>query len=446
MSKLIFNNLLLQRYRLFIFPAILAFGIFASPLFAHQQPTTIVLLDIKPDKVAMELQIPLAELELAFGNDVAKNTETLPERLRPQLTDYLLSHIKPVSAGKSWTVEIINLKVEKAEQTQSGPYQEITAQLNLLPPVNVSTRKFTLNYDVILHQVVTHVAFVSVRNDWESGNIGEQPLGIGAIFVDTATTKIFPLEINVESGNAWNGFRNMWRLGMQHIREGTDHLLFLLVLLLPAPLLANGKNWGASGGTKHSIAGLLKIVTAFTVGHSLTLLIGALGLLNLPQKPVEVLIAFSILIAAIHAIRPIFAGREIFVAGGFGLIHGLAFAGVLTELNLGAGQLALSILGFNLGIELMQIFIVALVFPWFMLLSLTRFYNYVRIIGAISAIILAVFWLVERIFGAANPLGDLLETVSANAEFGILILAFITLSAFGFRHFGNKKRSVKTQG
>ena len=85
---------------------------------------------------------------------------------------------------------------------------------------------------------------------------------------------------------------------MQHISEGTDHLLFLLVLLLPAPLLLKQKRWGRFGGTRYSLIRLLKIVTAFTLEHSLTLIIGALGWLWLPVQPVEVLIAFSILVSA----------------------------------------------------------------------------------------------------------------------------------------------------
>ena len=143
---------------------------------------------------------------------------------------------------------------------------------------------------------------------------------------------------------------------MRHIAEGTDHLLFLLVLLLPAPLLlTKGRRWGGFGGVGYSLRRLLLIVTAFTLGHSFTLLLGALGWVRLPSQPVEVLIAVSILVSAGHAVRPLFPGREAWVAAGFGLVHGLAFASTLANLHLEAGPMALSILGFNLGIELMQL-------------------------------------------------------------------------------------------
>jgi hypothetical protein len=445
-SKLIFNSSLLVYKYLFIFLALLAFGILApQSLYAHQQPTTIVLLDVSSDKVAMQLQIPLSELELAFGHDVTQNTETLVERLAPQLKNYLIAHIRPVTANQFWSVEVTRMKVEKAEQTQSGAYQEITVQLNLLPPAGVTTRNFTLNYDVIMHQVVSHKALVSVRNDWESGKMGEKPVDAGVIMVDTQTTQILPLEINLEKGSLWEGFKGMVSLGMQHIKEGTDHLLFLLVLLLPATVLVNGRQWGDFGGAKYSIARLLKIVTAFTVGHSITLLIGALGWLRLPQQPVEVLIAVSILISAIHAVRPIFPGKEMYVAAGFGLVHGLAFATVLSDLNLNAGAMALSILGFNIGIELMQIFVIALIIPWLIMLSQTPFYKWVRITGALLAAVAAIAWIAERISGNPNAVSSSVQNISEHAHLGILMLALIALLAFGFQFLKNRKYSVETR-
>lgn len=446
MNGTTFKNRRFQGNRLFIFLTLTALIIFAAQSsLAHQQPTTIVLLDVAPDKVKMELQIPLSELELAFGNDVSENTDTLVERSGEELKDYLIAHIHPVT-GKDqvWSAAVTDMKTEKAEQIQSGPYQEITVHLVLVPPAGVSTRRFTLNYDVIMHQVVTHKALVGLQSDWEGGKIGEQPMTQGVIKVDTASTLIYPLEINLENGSCWEGFKGMLGLGMQHIKEGTDHLLFLLVLLLPAALLLNGSRWGDFGGVRYSISRLLKIVTAFTAGHSITLLIGALGWLRLPGQPVEILIAVSILISAVHAVRPIFPGKEMYVAAGFGLVHGLAFAAVLSDLNLGAGPMALSILGFNIGIELMQIFVIAIIVPWLILLSLTPFYKSVRITGAVLACMASAVWITERISGSPNRIGGLLQNISQYAYAGILMLALIALLTFGFQYAKNKKAPLET--
>jgi hypothetical protein len=96
---------------------------------------------------------------------------------------------------------------------------------------------------------------------------------------------------------------------MCHIAEGTDHMLFLLVLLLPAPLLVARAEWGTPVGVRQSLLRIFGIVTAFTIGHSLTLSLAALGAVTVPSHPVEVLIAVSILVSAVHAFRPIFPGR-----------------------------------------------------------------------------------------------------------------------------------------
>lgn len=83
---------------------------------------------------------------------------------------------------------------------------------------------------------------------------------------------------------------------MRHIAEGTDHLLFLLALLLPAPLLVFRPRWAGFAGVRHSVLQILKVVTAFTIGHSITLALAALGLVRVPSRPIEILIAFSILV------------------------------------------------------------------------------------------------------------------------------------------------------
>lgn len=258
-----------------------------------------------------------------------------------------------------------------------------------------------------MHQVVTHVVLVSVRRDWEAGRVAAAaPTEVGVIRLDVVNNVIPPLEVNqgVATGGWWAGFQGMVGLGMRHIAEGTDHLLFLLVLLLPAPLLlTKARRWGRFGGVRYSVGRLLWIVTAFTLGHSLTLLLGALGWVRLPGQPVEVLIAVSILVSAVHAWRPLFPGREAYVAAGFGLVHGLAFAGTLAGLHLSAGPLALSIFGFNLGIELMQLLVIALTVPWLLLLSQTPAYPAVRVVGAGCAAVAALAWVMERTVLQTTP-------------------------------------------
>jgi hypothetical protein len=211
------------------------------------------------------------------------------------------------------------------------------------------------------------------------------------------------------------GVPSMFRLGMRHIAEGTDHLLFLLALLLPAPLLVCPSRWAGFAGVRHSLLQILKVVTAFTTGHSITLALAALGLVRVPSRPVEVLIACSILVSAAHALRPLFPGREAAVAALFGLLHGLAFAATLQNLGLGWWARVGSILGFNLGIETMQLVVVGATMPSLVLLSRTRAYSIFRIGGALFALFASAGWLAERLLNVHTALDAVVDSVAHSA-------------------------------
>jgi hypothetical protein len=421
--------------RWFIAVIFAAAGLRPLNVHAHQSPNSLVFLDVSPGKVAMEIQMPLPELALAFGNDIDKNPETLVQRFGPQLKEYLKAHIHPyINKNQPWAVDVEALNMSKGKYTESGiAYWELVAQVILTPQPNELTRAFMLDYDVIMHQVINHVALVTIRSDWEAGRIDNNSTETGAISRNIKDNVIYPFEINLKKGSWLTGFKSMLVLGMRHIKEGTDHLLFIIVLLLPAMLLVQGKRWGGFGGTKYSIKRLLKIVTAFTLGHSLTLLAGATGWLQLPAQPVEILIAVSILISAIHAVRPVFPGKEVYVAAGFGLVHGLAFATVLSSLKLTPGALALSIVGFNAGIELMQLFIILLIVPWLILLSQTAWYGVVRVCGAVLAAIAALAWIAERSTGSTNIISTLVANASRFGLVGILTLAGVSVAVYALQ-------------
>ncbi len=216
------------------------------------------------------------------------------------------------------------------------------------------------------------------------------------------------------SGNL-GGFSSMFRLGMRHIAEGTDHLLFLFALLLPAPLLVVRSRWTGFAGVRHSVLQILKIVTAFTIGHSVTLALAALGLVRVANRPIEILIAVSILVSAAHALRPLFPGREAGIAASFGLLHGVAFAATLQNLGLGWWDRAVSILGFNLGIETMQLIVVSAVMPSLVLLSRTQAYPLFRIGGALFAMFASAGWIAERLLNMHNPMDAVVDRVAHNA-------------------------------
>ena len=154
--------------------------------------------------------------------------------------------------------------------------------------------------------------------------------------------------------------------GVFHIWTGFDHLLFLLSLLLPAVLVRTpgpAPSWTPAASFGAAFRDALKVVTAFTVAHSITLSLAALGVISLPSRLVESAIAVSVILAALNNVRPVVHGGRWIVAFCFGLIHGFGFASVLADLGLPQSSLLQALIAFNLGVELGQLVIVAAFLP-----------------------------------------------------------------------------------
>jgi hypothetical protein len=202
----------------------------------------------------------------------------------------------------------------------------------------------------------------------------------------------------LEEGGA-QGFASFVREGIWHIWIGYDHILFLLSLLLPAVLVWRDHRWHAVAGPRAALLDVLRIVSAFTLAHSITLSIAALGIVHLPSRWVESAIALSVLLAALNNLRPVFHGRRWAVAFAFGLVHGFGFANVLADLGLQSGALAAPLVGFNLGVEIGQLAIVAAFLPLAYALRNTRLYLRMVLAGGSGVIMLvAAIWLGERLF------------------------------------------------
>ena len=423
--------------RLFELGIALLFAVVGTAAFAHALPETTLLLDVHEDTVDAEVNIPLADLERATGLQLASTSndgaQTDHAAIDAYLTDYLTSHIAAFSGDDAqWDVSVRGLAIDEALAGQTGRAQ-LTAHLTMTPPSGFSTSKFNLVYVAVLYEVATHKVIVSLRQDWMNGQISGQGAGearqIGVIQVKFPEGTVSPLEVDVSGGSYWAGFFAMVQLGMTHIASGTDHLLFLITLLLPAPLLAAGGRWGKYAGGRTSAWNITKIVTAFTLGHSFALALSGLTRVTLPQQPIEVAIALTILISAIHALRPLFARREIYVAGGFGLIHGMAFSFTLAELQLTTPQLVLSLFGFNLGIELVQLAIIVVTMPSIVVLAKTSAYSGLRIGAAIIAAAAAIGWAGDRL-GFANPLAVWADALSAYGPWIVGLLLLLALIAY----------------
>ena len=202
----------------------------------------------------------------------------------------------------------------------------------------------------------------------------------------------------------WRQFLVYLEEGVWHIWSGFDHILFLISLLLPAVLRRRDGAWVPARSPRAASIGVLKIVTAFTVAHSITLGLATLGWLDLPSRLVETVIAASIVIAALNNLYPIVSRGLWAVAFGFGLIHGVGFAGALQALGLPSTGLLLSLFSFNLGVEIGQMAIVAGFLPLAFWAGRTPLYpRLVLRFGSLGIAAVASLWLVERTFSFTLP-------------------------------------------
>lgn len=245
--------------------------------------------------------------------------------------------------------------------------------------------------------------------------------------------------LDLRKPDRWGQFRSFVVDGIWHIWTGIDHLLFILSLLLPAVLIRKRMNSNdpddgveARTGLVAGVGGIdgvltalrphtryqwvpvtnwwpafidvVKIVSAFTVSHSVTLTLAVLGIVDLPSRLVESGIAMSVIFAAGNNLYPLVRKRVWLIAFAFGFVHGLGFASALAGLQLPPLAMAASLGGFNVGVEIGQETIVLLVMPIAFLMRRTVFYQkYVLRWGSAIIIAMASGWLIQRAFDILIP-------------------------------------------
>jgi hypothetical protein len=381
----------------------------SGPLAAHDVPPSIVMIDIGRNTLDLEVQLQLSELGAALQLPLASSPDSVLPRFGPRIERYIRDSLQiRTHDGRAYTQSGESLAMRRTNDANWTSNDWLVVHTRLQAPDGASTETFSLDYSVILQRVVSHKALIYVRRDVRNGLLGDRPLLIGVMGFGSTH-----LDVDGSDGSWWHGFSHLFALGMKHIAAGSDHLLFLITLLLPTPLIASARRWRDRKSVAASARTIVGVVSGFTLGHSLTLALGSSGWVVLPARAVEVAIAISILVSSIHAWRPLFPGKEAWIASTFGLIHGLAFAEVLSGLNFDGWTLALSLLGFNLGIESMQLLVIAATLPPLILLSSTRYYTGVRLVGAGFAAVCALGWILERAFNLANPLAPVVDWLAS---------------------------------
>ncbi len=227
------------------------------PAQAHSMYQSSVLLDFHSGSVGAELQLPTSRLSGVMNLPLTE--QSLPS-VEPAVRDYILQRFsirsksshewqKALTAPPSWQI------------IDGAPY--IVVHLHLTPPAGTSLRQLILEDDVITDTLPSHAVLVSIRSDWNSSTFANDPELLGILSGGERT-----IDVSRDTGGWTKGFGSIFHLGIRHIAEGTDHLLFLLALLLPAPVLLKNKRWAGFAGVRHGFVQILKVVSAFTVGHS----------------------------------------------------------------------------------------------------------------------------------------------------------------------------------
>jgi HupE / UreJ protein len=330
---------------------------------AHVTSTGLATLDIDGGTLVYRLTVVATEVDDQGGRllaEAADGERSAAERVAGFLRDYARFSI----AGEPCRPGRIAIRGSSAGEAK------VVLEMTLSCPKSAGT--------------------LAIRDDW--------PEVLGAHFQTVLSVRL-PGRPSVEfafledrrsatldlAAAADTGWRSFVAMGVEHILGGIDHLLFLLALLA----LVRGF-WQT-----------VKIVTAFTVAHSITLSLATLGLVDVPSRIVEPLIAASIVWVAIeNLVAPEGVGRRWLVAAVFGLVHGLGFASALSELDLSREALVRALVGFNVGVELGQLAFIAVVLPPLAWASrpghMPRLPQILSVIVALAGAV----WLVERVVAA----------------------------------------------
>lgn len=357
----------------------------AAPALAHKPSDSYLRLERTGAGFTGRWDVALRDLDDVLGLDADGNGAITWGELRARHADvarYALSRLSLGVEGAACTKQ--PGEALRVVRHSDGAYAVLAFEVRC--PATPST--LAVDYTLFFDRDPQHRGIVRVS----SGGEGE-PLVLSA----SRHTERFTLS----RLSPWRRFGEMVRAGIEHIWAGIDHLLFLLALLLPSVLRRDeGGGWAPVERFGPALRDVVKVVSAFTVAHSLTLSAAALGLVALPSRLVESAIAASVIVAALNNVFPLVHDTRWLAAFALGLLHGFGFASTLADLGLSAGGLAASLLGFNAGVELGQLACVAAFLPVAYALRGSPLYRRALLVGGSALIALvACAWLVERAFG-----------------------------------------------
>jgi hypothetical protein len=356
----------------------------AGPLAqAHIASNGFLSLQVDGARVSGALELAIRDGELAVGLDQNGDGKVTWGELRASQTAlqvYVLEHVRLAGADGPCRMGFSAVQVN---ERVDGSY----LWLPFTAACGRVLKRLSIDYTVLDAEDPSHRGLLNLS---ASGAAQTAVLGGGSAL------RLFELD----HPSPWSAFIEYLRAGIWHIWSGVDHLLFLLSLLLPAVLARRQDRWEAEPVAAPAFVNIVKVVTAFTLAHSVTLSLAAFDLIRLPGRLTESVIAASIVVAALNNVFPRVTEGRWRIAFAFGLLHGFGFASVLAEMGLPKGARIVSLVAFNLGVEAGQMAVVLAVMPAAYLLRSTVFYRRgVMPWGSSAIAALAMVWFVQRALG-----------------------------------------------
>ena len=347
---------------------------------AHIASNGFLNLSVERGQVSGSLELAIRDGELAVGLDRDRDGKVTWGELRTSqaaLERYVRGHLLLSGASGLCRMQIGAVEVN---DRVDGVY----LWLPFVADCGAALKRLSIDYRLLRQEDPSHRGLLSLSAHGESQS---------AVLGGGAPAQSFGLE----HPSPWAAALEYLRAGVWHIWSGIDHLLFLLSLLLPAVLVRRQGRWEAVPIATPAFANIVKVVTAFTLAHSITLSLAAFDVIRLPSRLTESVIAASIVVAALNNVFPRITEGRWRIAFAFGLLHGFGFASVLAEMGLAQGARLVSLLAFNLGVEAGQLAVVLVVMPLAYLLRASVFYRRgVMPWGSSAIAMLALVWLVQR--------------------------------------------------